>query len=278
MSKIRFHRLLIPATIPKAILVVAILLFSILPIYNAVIVSLTPYSNMLEPMLFPRFYHFENFLTTFKIIYRQMINSFLYSITTVVIDLAIAIPVAYVIARFKFRGRQVVMFSLLFTQMLSGIVLMPSVYTIFARLKLTNMVFGLLLMYVGVNLALCIWLLVGFFSSIPKEVEEAAIIDGTGKFQLLYGVVVPMIKPGVAVSAIFIFINTYNEFVIPLFLLTNSKLHTITLTLNSLMTATTIEWQNLAAGSLIGMIPPMIAFIFFQKDIIEGTIAGAVKG
>ena len=209
MDTVRFRGLLVAPKILKVILAAFILSFSILPIYNAVIVSLTPYSNMLEPMLIPKYFHVANFLSTFKIIYRQMGNSFLYSITTVVIDLVIAIPVSYVIARFTFRGRQGVLFSLLFTQMLSGIVLMPSVYTIFSRLKLTNMVFGLILMYVGVNLALCIWLLVGFFSSIPKEVEEAAIIDGTGRFQLLYNVVVPMIKPGIAVSAIFIFINTY---------------------------------------------------------------------
>ena len=278
MRRKRMQRLPPALRLLKVLVIVVILGFALLPLYNTVIVSLTPYSNMLEPMLYPKYFHISNFTETFALLYRQLLNSFLYAIVTVVLDLIIAIPAAYVIARFRFRGRSLIMFSLLFTQMLAGIVLMPSVYTIYIKIHLINTVLGLLILFVSVNLALTIWLLTGFFSSVPVQVEEASIIDGAGRFQLLYLVAVPMVKPGIAVSAIFAFINTYNEFVIPLFLMGNAKWHTLTLTLNSIMSATTIEWHTLAAGALIGMIPPLIAFLFFQKDIIEGAAAGAVKG
>jgi ABC-type glycerol-3-phosphate transport system permease component len=267
-----------PWKIIKLITITFIAFWSILPIYNTVIVSLTPFSNMLEPMLFPKYFNFQNFVNAFNIIDAQMVNSFLYSIITVIIAMLISIPASYTIARIEFIGKKVVLFALLFSQMLAGIVLMPSVYSIFNKLRLSNTVFGLILVYVGVNLALTIWLLIGFFSSIPKDIEEAAIIDGTGRLQLLVHVVVPMLKPGIAVSAIFVFINTYNEFVIPLFLVTDAKLYTITLTLNSLMTATTIEWHHLAASSLIGMVPPIVIFLFFQRNIVEGVVTGAIKG
>lgn len=268
----------VPVRILRAFGALLILGLSFIPVYAVLTVSLTPYSKMLESLLFPKYLELSNYVDAFKIVYRQMGNSFKYSLTTVVLVLSISIPSAYVIARFKFKARKLLMFGLLFTQMLAGIVLIPAIYTIFSRLGLNNSVPALIFIYVGVNLSLSVWLLISFFAAIPREVEEAAIIDGVGRLAMIYQVAVPMVKPGIAVSAIFIFINVYNEFVIPLFLVTDTASQTITQVLNSLMSATTIEWHILAAGAVVGMIPPLVAFLFFQKSIVEGASAGAVKG
>lgn len=268
----------IPSKIFVAFLSLLVLAFSIAPLYTTFNVSMTPYSNMLESMLYPKYFEISNYGGALNIIYRQIWNSFTYSMTAVVLVLCISIPSAYVLARCRFKGRKLLSFSLLFTQMLSGIVLIPAIYTFLARMGLLNNVYTLIFMYVGVNLSLSVWLLMSYFAAIPREVEEAAIIDGIGRFGLICRVAVPMVKPGIAVSAIFIFINVYNEFVIPLFLITDTAYQTITQVLNSLMSATTIEWHYLAAGSIIGMIPPLTVFLLFQKSIVEGAAAGAVKG
>ncbi|MEG1524667.1 MAG: carbohydrate ABC transporter permease [Clostridia bacterium] len=255
-----------------------ILFFSIAPVYSAIVVSLTPASHSLDPISIPRFFETANFVNVMQYILRPMLNSFFYAIVTTVIVLVISIPSAYVLSRFRFKGRQAFRFVLLFTQMLAGVVLMPAVYSIFVRLGLVNSVPALIFIFVGVSLSLSVWLLFGFLASVPVEIEEAAIIDGAGRFRLLYGIVVPIIKPGIAVSAIFTFVGTYNEFVIPLFLMNDASHGTVTMTLNSFMTAITIDWNLLAAGSIIGMLPPLLIFLIFQKYIIGGAAAGAIKG
>lgn len=253
-------------------------LFCVLPIYASVIVALTPYADIMRPQLVPLFWSFVNFRDAMLFIAPRLINSFFYSIASVALALVIAVPSAYVLARYRFRGRRIALFSLLLSQMMAGIVIMPSLYSIFNHLGFLNSRFGLILVLTGVNLALIIWILFGFLQSLPREVEEAAMIDGASFLTMLLRVVVPVSGPGIAVGAIFVFINTYNEFVIPLFLITNSRLFTITLSLYTLLTDTTIRWHIMAASSLIGMVVPIIVFIVFQKYIVRGLTSGALKG
>ena len=124
---------------------------------------------------------------------------------------------------------------------------------------------------------MAVWVLYGFFQTLPKEIEEAALIDGCSYVGTLIRIIVPISGPGIAVGAIFVFINSYNEFVIPLFLLTDARLQTITMALYSLLTDTTIRWELLAGCSLIVIIPPVIIFLLFERYIVSGLIAGAVK-
>lgn len=252
--------------------------FCVLPIYASVIVALTPYAEIMRPQLVPLFWDFANFLGAARFIAPRLANSFFYSIASVALALAIAVPSAYVLARYQFRGRRIVLFSLLLSQMMAGIVIMPSLYSIFNHLGFLNSRLGLILVLTGVNLALVVWILFGFLQSLPREVEEAAMIDGASFLRMLLSVVVPISGPGIAVGAIFVFINTYNEFVIPLFLIANSKLFTITLSLYTLLTDTTIRWHIMAASSLIGMVLPIIVFTVFQKYIVQGLTSGALKG
>ncbi|HEY8499375.1 MAG TPA: carbohydrate ABC transporter permease [Clostridia bacterium] len=255
-----------------------IIIFSVSPIYACIIVSLTPYSNLLSPQLFPHYFDIGNYAAAFKNIAPYMLNSFLYAIMTICFTLFVSIPVAYICARYNFKGKSPVVFGLLLTQMISGIVLLPSLYSIYNNFDLLDNRFSLVFTFTGVNIALTVMLLMGFFKTIPYAIEEAAYIDGINFTMLLVRIIVPISLPAIAVSAIFTFINSYNEFVIPLFLLTSPEIKTLTLRLYSYMSDTTVLWNIVGAAALIGMLPPVLIFMFFQKYIISGITSGAVKG
>ncbi|HWR22201.1 MAG TPA: carbohydrate ABC transporter permease, partial [Feifaniaceae bacterium] len=151
-------------------------------------------------------------------------------------------------------------------------------YKTFNALGILNSPVSLILVYSAVNLPLVITIHHGYFSTLPGEIDEAAAIDGCNYLQTLLRIIFPISGPGIAVGAIFVFINSYNEFVIPLFLLSDAKQYPLTLTVYSLLTDTTIRWHIMAAASIIGIIPPVAIFTFFQKYIIKGATSGAVKG
>jgi len=261
----------------KWILGIGIILFSVAPIYSSLLIALTPSVNVMEAQLYPKYWAFDNFSKAFRLIRPHLVNSFIYSIVTVLCTLAITIPPAYIIARYRFLFKKVLIFSILLTQMIAGIVLLPSLYQFFNRIHLINTSHGLVLTLIGLNLALTVWLLLGFFASLPREIEEAAIVEGAGFVTVLFRFVVPMAAPGIAVSAIFTFINAYNEFAAPLFLLTDAGKHPLTMRLYSFLSDVTIQWEMVGSSAIIGMIPPVLIFLFFQQYIIKGLTVGAVK-
>lgn len=263
--------------IVKWSLLIILSIFALLPLYAVIIVALTPSSHVMNMQLFPKFFEISNFVTGFISVGRGIGNSFLYSIIATFMALIISVPAAYVLGRYNFKGKRVILFSLLFTQMISGIVLLPSLYMFFQKLNISNSIPGLIVVMCGVNLALVVWIFYGYFQTLPVGIEEAAMIDGCNYVGMLLRIIIPLSGPSIAVGAIFVFINTYNEFVIPLFLLTDRTQYTLTLTLYSMLTDTTIRWEVVAASSLIGIIPPVFIFIFFQKYIISGLTTGAVK-
>lgn len=264
--------------IVRAVLCVIFCLFAITPIYTALIVSLTPYSNMLEPQLFPHYFEMENYIGAFRLIWHNVLNSFIYACSATALTTFVAVPAAYVLAKYRFQFRQGMMFILLLTQMMAGIVILPTLYRMFQSLSMLNSRFSLVLVLTGVNLALVVTILHGYFSTLPTELEEAAALDGCSYIQMLLRIILPISGPGIAVGAIFVFVNSYNEFVVPLFLLTDADKYPLTLTVYSLLSDTTIRWHTMAAASLIGIIPPVFIFTFFQKYIIQGITSGAVKG
>ncbi len=272
------YKISTPRKILRFFLCVILMLFAVIPIYTALIVSLTPYGNMLEPQLFPHYFEIRNYLDAFLLIIRRILNSFIYAASATLLTTVISVPAAYVLARYRFRWRVPIMFLLLLTQMMAGIVVLPTIYRMFNSMHILNNPFSLVLVYTAMNLALVITIMEGYFATLPRELNEAAEIDGCSYLKLLTRVILPVSGPGIAVGAIFVFVNTYNEFVVPLFLLSDSRLYPLTLTVYSLLTDTTIRWHVMAAASIIGIIPPVIIFTVFQKYILQGIVAGAVKG
>lgn len=189
--------------------IVAHVLFIILalgPLYATLIISLTPDSELLKAQVYPMFLELSNFYIAFIFIIRNVLNSFFYAIATTLVVAIISIPAAYVLARYRFKGKQTILFLILITQMMAGIVILPTLYSQFNRFGLVNRASTLIFVLSSVNLALSIWLLYGYFKTLPDAIEDAAQLDGVNYINLLVKVILPISGPGVAVSSIFVFV------------------------------------------------------------------------
>lgn len=262
----------------RVLLCVVFSIFALIPVYTALIVALTPYAHMLEAQLWPHYFEWINFVDAFNTIYRNIINSFIYAGTATVVTTIVAIPAAYVLSRYRFKGRKMVSFVLMMTQMLAGIVVLPNLYKMLNTLGLLNNRVVLVFVYSAFNMALVITILQGYFATLPASLDEAVAIDGGNYYQILTKLILPISGAGIAVGAIFIFVNTFNEFVIPLFLLSDANYYPLTQRIYSILTDTTPRWHIVAAASLLGIVPPVAIFTFFQQYIIQGVASGAVKG
>ena len=205
-------------------------------------------------------------------------NSLIVSIGTSLLGLVIAIPAGYAFSRYKFTGRDVSMFAFLLVQMFAGIIILVPYFLVMKTLGLLNSHLGLILAYCVTALPLCVWMLKGFFDTVPRELEEAATLDGCNQFQVFTKVVLPLSLPAVAVTALFSFLAAWNEFLLALTFNTSNDMYTLPVGLASLISATGQAWGDFAAASILVSLPVALLFLFFQKFLIEGLAAGGVKG
>ena len=205
-------------------------------------------------------------------------NSLIVSIGTSLLGLVIAIPAGYAFSRYKFTGRDVSMFAFLLVQMFPGIIILVPYFLVMKTLGLLNSHLGLILAYCVTALPLCVWMLKGFFDTVPRELEEASTLDGCNQFQVFTKVVLPLSLPAVAVTALFSFLAAWNEFLLALTFNTSNDMYTLPVGLASLISATGQAWGDFAAASILVSLPVALLFLFFQKFLIEGLAAGGVKG
>tara|TARA_B100000214_G_C23947042_1_gene618502 strand:+ start:367 stop:1626 length:1260 start_codon:yes stop_codon:yes gene_type:complete len=221
--------------------------------------------------------HFEKILGSDSF-WTWMRNSLIVSIGTSLLGLFIAIPAGYAFSRYKFTGRDFSMFSFLLVQMFPGIIILVPYFLVMKSLGLLNSHFGLILAYCVTALPLCVWMLKGFFDTVPRELEEAAILDGCTQFQVFTKVVLPLSLPAIAVTALFSFLAAWNEFLLALTFNTSNDMYTLPVGLASMISSTGQAWGDFAAASLLVSLPVALLFLFFQKFLIEGLSAGGVKG
>jgi len=207
-----------------------------------------------------------------------MRNSLIVSLGTTLMGLALAVPAAYAFSRFRFSGREGSMFAFLLVQMFPGIIILVPYFMVMKSLGLLNTSLGLILAYSVTALPLCVWMLKGFFDTVPRELEEAALLDGCNQFQVFWKVVLPLSLPAVAVTALFSFLAAWNEYLLALTFNTSNDMYTLPVGLASLISSTGQAWGDFAAASLLVSIPVVILFIVFQKFLIQGLSAGSVKG
>lgn len=255
------------------------LVFALLPIYGSLIVSLTPFGYLNEKLLFPKYLYFQNFLNVWESanLKRALFNSFIYAGGVVLLNLSITVPASYAFSRFKFSSKTMMLFGLLITQMMAEVVILPSLYALLRFLGLFNTYFGVILVLGGVTSALATWLLIGFFNGIPKEIEEAAWIDGASRIYTLIKVILPLVAPGIIAAVIFVFLEAYNNFLLPLVFISEEKMYPITVALYNILGDTLVHWEWLMAGSLICIIPPLMLYFFLQRYFVKGLTAGSVK-
>ena len=236
------------------------------------------------PVFIPQDFTLENFKEVLRLvpIVGYVINSFIVAFFTVILNLIFSAMAAYPLARMEFAGKKIAFFAILATIMVPFQAIMLPVYIITLKLNLVDS-YGSLAGYIGMILpfavnAFGIFLLRQAFLSIPKELEESAVVDGCNSWQIFFRILLPMIKPSLAVLAIFTFIGSWGEFLWPSIVLTNEKLFTLPVGINNLQGAFSADYRLIAAGSMISIVPIVIFFVSLQKYFISGANEGAVKG
>jgi multiple sugar transport system permease protein len=204
-------------------------------------------------------------------------TSLLVAVSSTVIVILVAIPAAYFTARFRFPGRIAFLFLVLVTQMFSPTSLVVGLYREFFQFSLVNTYLSIILTNAAFNMAFAIWILHGFFASIPKEVEEAAELDGCGTVKRLLRIMLPLTLPGIVTATIFTFIAAWNEYVVALTLMHDDARKPLTVGINSYVTGYEQHWDQLFAASLIAIVPVVVLFAVIEKHLVGGLTAGSVK-
>jgi multiple sugar transport system permease protein len=205
-------------------------------------------------------------------------NTIITSVSTTLLCLFISVHASYSFSRFTYRLNKILQMGILSTQMFPGIVLLLSLYMIYRKLGLLNTYLALILACATKALPLGIWMLKGFFDTIPKSIEEAAYIDGAGKLQTLYRIVMPLIKPGIIAVAIYAFMVTWDDFIYALTLINRAEKRTLPAGIAlAFLGEYGYDWARVMAAAVAASIPILIIFIFLQKYMIAGLTAGAVK-
>ena len=207
-------------------------------------------------------------------------NSLFVGVISTLITLVIGCMAAYGLARFRFTGRTTLAYTTLLLRTVPLAVLAIPVFVIWNQWNLVNSLWGLILLYVAVNLPFTIWLLYGFVLQVPIELEEAAAIDGCSPLRIFTSVFLPLMAPGLAAASIFTFRIAWNEFIFALTFITREEMKTIPVAAAQLGGATQFEipYGSIAAATIIGTLPLVVLVLFFQRKIIQGLTAGAVKG
>ncbi len=207
-----------------------------------------------------------------------MLNSLFVSAIAATCAVFIAVLSAYVISRFHLKHKNLVMMFFLVTQMFPTFIMLAPLYQMLSSAGMLNRRTTLALLYTNMMIPFSVVTLAGFYDAVPTSLEEAAWIDGCGYLSSLFRVVVPVIKPGLASTFIFAFINSWNELFMAVMFIDVDKYKTIPVGLNALILKYDIKWGEMAAGTIMSLIPTMILFGFCQKYMIEGLTAGSVKG
>lgn len=209
---------------------------------------------------------------------RQTLNSVVIAALTTVIGVLLSCTAAYALSRFRFPGRKAGLTTFLVVQMFPATLLLIPLYVVLDQLHLLNSILGLVLVYSTTAIPFCVWTLKGYFDTLPRELEEAARIDGASPWLIFWRIMLPLARPGIAVTALFSFMTAWNEFIMASTFMTDESRYTLPVLIQSTVTEHTANYGLFAAGAIVTSIPVMIAFYVLQKYLVGGLTAGAVKG
>jgi len=257
-----------------------LVVLTLFPFAVMLITALKPANEVLNPSWLPSRLAWENFITMWTAtgFGSALWNSIYVGVLSTAIAIAVSIPFAYALNRYQFAAKGFLRQFLLVTQMLSPIVLVIGLFRLAIALGLVDSVNSVVLIYGAFNIAFTVWMLQSYFATIPKDLEEAAWLEGASHTAALIRVFLPLALPAIAVTAIFSFINAWNEFVIALTMLRRQESYTLPIQIFSLVAGRyTIEWHHVMAASLVATIPVAIIFAWLQRYLVRGLGVGAVK-
>jgi len=209
---------------------------------------------------------------------RHLANSLVAALATTVVGVALSCTAAYALSRFRFPGRATGLQTFLVVQMFPATLLIMPLYVVLDKLHLLNSVLGLVLVYSTTAIPFCVWTLKGYFDTMPRELEEAARIDGASQWMIFRRIMLPLARPGIAVTALFSFMTAWNEFIMASTFMTDESKFTLPVLIQSSVGQFSADWGLFAAGAIVTSLPVMAAFYVLQRSIIGGLTAGAVKG
>lgn len=262
------------------ILLSPMVVMALFPFAVMFITALKPTSEMLAPTWWPSEPTWRNFIdmwseTGFG---PALLNTLVVALSTTALVILIAIPAAYALSRYRFAARGAFRQFLLISQMLSPIVLVIGLFRLIVYLGLIDKLSGLVFVYIGFNLAFAVWMLQSYFTTIPRDLEEAAWIEGASPFKTLVKVFLPLAVPAIVVTAIFTFIFAWNEFPLALSMLRQQDSYTLPIQIvNQVAGRYTIEWNYVMAAAFVATIPIAIMFMWLQRYLMRGLALGAVK-
>lgn len=237
--------------------------------------------NSLSVSLIPRDFHWDNFSVALEKqgLVHSAGNSAVVAIATTVLVILVSLPAAYAFARFRGKLRALGTGWILVSQVFPVILIIIPLFLILKRVGLTDSLFGLVLVYTTYTMPFALWMLQGYVASIPRELEEAAAVDGAGRLKILAKIVFPLLVPGVVATAMFAFVSAWNEFFFALVLIQSPDNYTLPITLKMFVGGEgKVALGPLAAGAVLATIPSLIFFALLQRKLTGGLLSGAVKG
>jgi multiple sugar transport system permease protein len=268
--------------------VIGVLLFTLTPIVILILAtfSTTADLNARTLHLIPNQLTLQNYLNVFSgkasdgsipPFLTAMKNSLVVSLSTTIATLFVGVFAAYAYARFRFRGKDPLLISVLGFRMVPEIVLLIPLYVIYARAEMINQLSTLIITYSALNLPFVIWMLQGFFRSIPRAIEESAFLDGVTQLGVLFRFVIPLALPGIIATSIFVFLVTWDEFMFATIFTSTYDAKTITVAISEFSKRGMVDFGMQITGGFLASIPPILLALFFQKYIISGLAEGSDK-
>lgn len=264
-----------------AVILLCILLF---PLYWVFITSLKTEQEIfrIPPTFYPHLLNTKSYAAQVGTgdfnMFNSFTNSLVISLGAMLISVVLAVPASYAIARYRFRGRKIMLLVFLVTQMLPVSVLLTPMFIMFKNMNMYNTWGAAILADATIGIPFSVLILKNYFSSIPKELEEAAYIDGCNRFSAFVRILIPIAKPGVVVCAVFSFLYAWGDLAYGMTFILDQQKRPVTAGIFNFMGQYGTKWSYLTAFAIVSIIPVAIIFIFMQKYIISGMTSGAVKG
>lgn len=270
----------------KIILIYAVLIFAciltVYPILSIVTVSLRPSNSLFSTSLslIPSDATLDNFKQAFiqYDLAKWLLNSFIISTSACIFSVILAITAGYAFSRFEFAGKRMGLSLLLVTQMFPATMMLLPLYLMIVHLNMTNNYISLIVVYVSTSIPFNIWMMKGYYDTIPKSLEESAYVDGASIFRSFYKIVLPLAKPAIALTALFSFMGAWSEYIVARVIITDQVKITLPVGLTNMQGQFSTAWGIYSAAALITAIPVMIIFVVFSKYLVGGLTLGSVKG